>query len=205
MKLICQSTEQTERTNRSRLLKSSIRKTAKVGTPLELFQHILWNEQFRIVGFSVPWSCRQQTGGLYPTRNQNGVGGLQSEDCDDVFNAEPIGNFFPRTCCFKHNKHDMREPGIFTEEFRCIEIFCLCNKRHYCHDLTSSKFKLSSRNLNKPVLEQVGDGPLEKYYRVLTKKWILRQLTEVSTQPITLMRRMDKFKKNSPTLIGKEM
>ena len=64
----------------------------------------------------------------------------------------------------------MREPGLFKEEFRCTEMLCLCNKRYCCYDITSNKLKFSSRGLNKQVLEENGDGPLEKYRRVLKDK-----------------------------------
>ena len=41
-----------------------------------------------------------------------------TEDCKDDFTANATTNFFPRTCCKKHMKHDKREPGLFKEEFR---------------------------------------------------------------------------------------
>ena len=42
----------------------------------------------------------------------------RTEDCKDDFTANATTNFFPRTCCTKHMKHDKREPGLFKEEFR---------------------------------------------------------------------------------------
>ena len=47
---------------------------------------------------------------------------------------------------------------------------CLCNKTYCCYDVTSNKLKFSSKVLNKRVLEQSGDGPLEKYRKVLKEK-----------------------------------
>ena len=44
---------------------------------------------------------------------------LRSQDCTDSFTANAMGNFFPRTCCSVHKKHDKRELGLFKEEFRC--------------------------------------------------------------------------------------
>ena len=44
---------------------------------------------------------------------------LRSNDCVDIFTADAVANFFPRTCCVKHKQHDKREPGLFKEEFRC--------------------------------------------------------------------------------------
>ena len=81
-----------------------------------------------------------------------------------------MAKFFPRTCCVKHKQHDKREPGLFKEKFRCTEMLCLCSKTYCCYDVTSNKFKFSSKGLNKRVLEQSGDGPLEKYRRVLNDK-----------------------------------
>ena len=74
------------------------------------------------------------------------------------------------TCCVKHKKHDKREPGPFKEEFRCTEMLCLCSSTYCCYDVTSNTLKNSSKILNKRVLEQSGDGPLEKYRRVLNEK-----------------------------------
>ena len=94
---------------------------------------------------------------------------LRSNDCVDSFTADAVENFFPGTCCVKH-KHDEREPGLFEEEFRCTEMLCLCSKTYCCYDVTSKKPKFSTKGLNKGVLEQSGDGPLEKFRRVLERK-----------------------------------
>ena len=91
---------------------------------------------------------------------------LRSSDCVGSFTVDAVVNFFPRTCCVKHKQHDKREPGLFKEEFRCTEMFCLCSKTYCCYDVTSKKFNFSSESPNKRVLEQSGDGPLEKYWRV---------------------------------------
>ena len=64
----------------------------------------------------------------------------------------------------------MREPGLFRERFRCTETLCLCSRTYCCYDVTSNKLKFSSKGLNKRVLEHSGDGPLEKYRRVLNEK-----------------------------------
>ena len=50
---------------------------------------------------------------------------LRSKDCNDNFTANATDNFFPRTCCNTHKKHDKRQPGLFKEEFRCAEMLCL--------------------------------------------------------------------------------
>ena len=95
---------------------------------------------------------------------------LRSYDCVDRFTVDVVANFFPRTCCVKHKQHDKREPGLFKEEFRCTGMLCLCSKTYCCFDVTSKKPKFSSKGLNRPVLEQSGDGPLEKYRRVFNEK-----------------------------------
>ena len=95
---------------------------------------------------------------------------LRSSDCVKSFTADAAAKFFPRTCCVKHKKHDKREPGLFKEEFRCTEMLCLCSKTYCCYDVTSNNLKFSSKRRNKRVLEQSGDGSLEKYRRVLNEK-----------------------------------
>ena len=91
---------------------------------------------------------------------------LRSNDCVHNFIADAVANFFPRTCCVKHKQHDKREPALFKEELSCTEMLCLCSKRYCCYDVTSNKLKFSSKVLNKRVLEESADGPLEKYWRV---------------------------------------
>ena len=98
---------------------------------------------------------------------RNGWEAIRSRDCTDSFTANATGNFFPRTCCTAHKKHDNRESGLFKEEFRCSEILCLCGERYCCHDRKSNKYKFSSKGLNKRTLEDCGDGPVSKYRKVL--------------------------------------
>ena len=57
---------------------------------------------------------------------------FRSEDCTDNFTANATGNFFPRTCCNAHKKHDKRERSLFNEELRCAEMLCLCSKTYCC-------------------------------------------------------------------------
>ena len=74
---------------------------------------------------------------------------LRQQDCNDSFQADAIQNFFPRTRCSKHKKHDKREPGLFKEEFRCTEMIYLCSKIIVAkmHSLknTSSAVKVSTK------------------------------------------------------------
>ena len=46
-------------------------------------------------------------------------------------------------------------------------MICSCSKIHYCYDNKLDKFKLSSKGLNKRVLEGYGDGAIATYRRVL--------------------------------------
>ena len=98
---------------------------------------------------------------------------LRSNECVDIFTADAVANFFPRTCCVEHKQHDKREPGLFKEDFRCTDMLCLCSKSYCCYDVTCKKHNFSSKGLNKCALEQSGDGPLEKYRRVFNEKVIV--------------------------------
>ena len=90
-----------------------------------------------------------------------------TKGCKDDFTANATTNFFPRTCCTEHKKHDKREPGLFKEEFCCTEKLCFCSKTYCCYDSNSKKYKFSSKGLNKRTLEDCGDGPMAKYQKVL--------------------------------------
>ena len=83
---------------------------------------------------------------------------LRSKDCTNNFTVNATDNFFPRTCCNVHKKHDKREPRLFKEEFRCGEMLCLCSKTYCCYDKRTNKHKFSSKGLNKRTLEECGDG-----------------------------------------------
>ena len=78
-------------------------------------------------------------------------------DCDDSFKADAVQNFFPTTCCDKHKKHNKSEPGLFKEEFRCIEMIFLCSKNYCCYDAKSDKYNFRSKGQNKRTLEKTGD------------------------------------------------
>ena len=101
------------------------------------------------------------------TEKRNKWEAIRSRDCTDSFTANATGNFFPKTCCTAHEKHDKREPGLFKEEFRCSEMLCLCSETYCCYDQKINKYKFSSKGLNKRTLEDCGDGPMSKYRKVL--------------------------------------
>ena len=75
--------------------------------------------------------------------------------CTDSFTANATGNFFPRTCCTAHNKHDKREPGLFKDQMRCCEMLCLCSKSYCCYiervTSTNSVARFSMKELVKTV------------------------------------------------------
>ena len=54
---------------------------------------------------------------------------LRSNDCGDTFTADAVANFFPRTCCVKHEKHDKREPGLLKESSDVRRCY-VCVVRH---------------------------------------------------------------------------
>ena len=64
----------------------------------------------------------------------------------------------------------IREPGLFKDEIRCIELLCLCSKTYCCYDSKKQKCKLSSKGQNKRALENSGDGPMAKYRQVLDEQ-----------------------------------
>ena len=70
---------------------------------------------------------------------------MRTQGCKDDFTAKATTNFFPRTCCTEHKKHDKRERGFFKEEFRCTEMLCLCNKTYCCYDAKSNIYKFSRK------------------------------------------------------------
>ena len=53
------------------------------------------------------------------------------------------------------------------------EMLCLSGKTYCCNDFPSIQPKFSSKGLNKRVVEQGGDGPVEKYRRVSKEKVIV--------------------------------
>ena len=88
-----------------------------------------------------------------------------SKDCTDKFTANATDNFFPRALCNVHKKHDKREPCLFKEEFRCVEMLCLCSKTYCCYDKQTNRHKFSSKGLKKRILEECGDGGSMSNYR----------------------------------------
>ena len=130
---------------------------------------------------------------------------LRSDDYVDSFTADSVAIFFPQTCCVKHKKkHDKREPGRFRGEFRCTDMLCLCSQTNCCYDVSSNKLKIGSKRLSNRLPEQNGDGPLEKYRRVLNEKGTSLRTIEDSEQTISLLLPMNKLRKVCPTFTQSE-
>ena len=92
---------------------------------------------------------------------------LRENDCRDSFKTNAKSNFFPRTCCSIHKKHDKREPGLFKDDLNRTEMLCLRKKTYCCYDNKSDNLKFSNKGLNKRVPKDSGDRPMVKYRRVL--------------------------------------
>ena len=70
---------------------------------------------------------------------------LRTKDCKDDFTANAKINFFPRTFCTKHIKHDKRELGPFKGDIRCTEMLCLCSKTYCCYDSIPTNTNLPAK------------------------------------------------------------
>ena len=64
---------------------------------------------------------------------------MRTKDCKDVLTNNETTNFFPRTRCAKHKKHEKKGPGLFKEEFRCTKMLCFCSKTYCCYVSSSNK------------------------------------------------------------------
>ena len=87
---------------------------------------------------------------IFPAEKTNGKRYLR-EIVQIAFKA--TGNFFPRTCCTAHKKHDKGERGLFIEDFMRSEKLWLCSKTYCCYDWKRKKYKFSSKGLNKRTVE----------------------------------------------------
>ena len=130
---------------------------------------------------------------------------LRSKESTDNFTANATDNFFLRTCCNSHEKHDKREPGLFKEEFRCTKKLCLCSKTYCCFDKQANKYKFISKGLKKRTLEDCGDGgPMSKYRKVLEEAVKLLQPIEDLERFSIVLLRMNKQRKFCLSFVQKE-
>ena len=95
---------------------------------------------------------------------------LRSKDCTDDFTANATVNFFPRTCCNIHKKHDKRESQVSSKKTLGVQKCCVSVAKHIVvmiKRLTSTSLA-ASKWLNKRTLEECGGGgPMSKYRKVL--------------------------------------
>ena len=79
---------------------------------------------------------------------------LGSKDSINFFTADACSNFFRRTCCANHKKHDKKEPELFKVEFRCAKMLCLCSKTYSCYDCLSNMYNFSSETKRANIWRQ---------------------------------------------------
>ena len=83
---------------------------------------------------------------------------------NDSFTADACSNFFPASAVL-NTKHMIKENLDCSKKiFDALE--CLCSKT-CSYDSLSSKFKFSSKGLNKELFEDSGSVPWAKYRKVL--------------------------------------
>ena len=82
------------------------------------------------------------------------MGSSAREGLEYFFKRRCIKNIVPRKRCSKRKWHDRREPELFDNEIRCIEMICLHIKTYCCCDAKSDKHKFTSNELNKKTLEE---------------------------------------------------
>lgn len=97
-------------------------------------------------------------------------------NCRDDFRGDKFNSvWFPRECCQKHNKHDLRTPGLMKLEFTGTKIIGLCSKSYMAANKEDSvsNVKYSLKGANR----QFSD-PSNLYHSVLD-----------TTKPITVVNR----------------
>ena len=103
---------------------------------------------------------------------------IRRDDCTDEFEADNLGNFFPRNCCYTYAQLDRRELGLFNEEFEATEMICLFSKTYCCYNSDTMNMKFSSIGLNKHFFEQFSRWSCSK---IKKSSWIKRRIL---VQPI---------------------
>ena len=73
-------------------------------------------------------------------------------------------------------------------------MLCLWSETYWSYDVTPNEIKFNSKSLNKRVLEQIGEGPVEKYGEAWKKKQTSFRTIEDSKQTIILLLLMNKSK-----------
>ena len=86
--------------------------------------------------------------------------------CDDISTADVSETFFLRLCCTEHEEPDKNVLDLFKEEFRCSEIEWFCIISYCCYNTVSTKANFANEGLNRQILGQRGDVPLENRRKV---------------------------------------
>ena len=112
---------------------------------------------------------------------------LRSTAWSDNFSAGVDRKFLPRTYGVKEKKNDKREHGLCKEQFKSTEMLCCCSKTYCCYNVSSNKFKFSSKLLNRRVLKHRSAEPGKIVSLSRIKKQIVRQQAKFPEQTITLL------------------
>ena len=83
----------------------------------------------------------------------------------DSFRADSKSNFFPQLVV-AFTRSTINESLVCSKKILSVRR-CLYSKTYCCSDNKSDKMKFSSKGLNKRILEESGDGPMEKYRKLL--------------------------------------
>ena len=132
---------------------------------------------------------------------------IRSRYCTVSFTANAPGNFFSRTCCTGHKKHDKRDSGLFKEELRCSEILCLC--ACVAKSFVATIERVTSTNSVamdsiKELRKTVGMDQCQSIAKFLKRQSTsLQQIEDFERFSIVLLR-MNKQRKDCLTFIQKE-
>ena len=88
-------------------------------------------------------------------------------NCYDTFTAEPgVCDFwFPRECCEKHLKFDLKTPGLMKKEFEATRMTGLCSKSYVAKCEATGAVKYSLKGVNKYF-----EDPTTNFERVLASQ-----------------------------------
>ena len=88
-------------------------------------------------------------------------------NCYDTFTAEPgVCDFwFPRECCEKHHKFDLKTPGLMKKEFEATRMTGLCSKSYVAKCEATGAVKYSLKGVNKYF-----EDPTTNFERVLASQ-----------------------------------
>lgn len=79
-----------------------------------------------------------------------------SNNCRDNFRGDNFNVvWFPRECCSRHSKHDLRTPGLMKLEFKGTQIISLCSKSYVAINKKDNvmDFKYSLKGVNNQFVD----------------------------------------------------